>query len=353
MSLSGVLSQRKESILRSILDEYIVSAVPVASEAVTRRPGMGVSPATVRHEMAALEEEGYITRSHASSGGAPTAKGYRYYVESLWGEREVPIGRKQAIRRRFRRAGPDVDTWTRLAARMLADMTHNMAVATFPRSLSSRVRQVQLVYLHDLLVMLVLVLEEARLYKELVPLEEPVDRDELVRVGNRVNAHVSGLSRQDILDSAAGGSPLEQQVLAEVLRVLQDGERAAAADYLTEGLRHLLAQPEFAASARALEIVDALESQRLVQAILEENPAAGEVRVLIGEENRLDALKPLGVVLAQYGVPGGMTGLVGILGPMRMEYGGTVAGVQWLSAMLSELVAGVQAPPATPWLERP
>ncbi len=348
MPLSGVISNRQELILRHILEEYIVSAVPVGSEALTRRPGLGVSSATVRHEMATLEDEGYITRPHSSSGGAPTARGYRYYVESLWGVRELPANRRLAMRRRLHDSEPDVDSWTRVAARMLSDLTQNMALATFPRSISSRVRQVQLVQLHEFLVMLVLVLHEARLYKELVPLEEPVDAEGLGEVVNRLNSQISGLSRQEILSKVPEGSPFERQVLGEVLRVLEEGERAAAADYLTEGLRHLLAQPEFVGSERTVEIVEALESQRLVQAILEENPQEGEVRVLIGEESRHDALKPLGVVLGQYGVPGSITGIVGIVGPMRMEYGGTVAGVQCLSDLLSELVAGVQAPPSDP-----
>ena len=345
MPLGDALPKRRESVLRNILEDYIAHAVPVASEAITRRSGLDVSPATVRNEMAALEEDGFITRPYSSAGGTPTSRGYRYYVESMWGGREISRRRKVALRQRLQQAEPDVEAWTRITAQMLSEMSHNMALATFPRSLQSRVRNIQLIYLHDLLVMLVLVLQEARLYKELMPLEEPADQAELTQVAAKLSNELAGLSRPEIEGRGAEGSPLEQQVLGGVLRVLQEGERTATADYFTQGLRHLLAQPEFARSEQGVQIVEALEDRRLVQAMLQENPDAGEIRVLIGEENQETALKPLGVVLAQYGVPGSATGIVGIIGPMRMEYGGTVAGVGYVSTMLSELLRTVGTEP--------
>ena len=332
------LSARQETILKIILSQYVGTAAPVPSDVVTRHSGLDVSPATVRHEMAVLEEEGYINRPHHSAGGVPTDRGYRYYVEALAGTPELPGGVKRNLRAQFAGAGRDVDAWARLSARLLAQLANNMALVSMPRTVQTRVRNLQLVYLDELLVMQVLVLQEARLRKELVPLSEPVSEEQLTSLANRLNSRVRGLSYGEVRGWDIADSALEREVLDTTLRILEEEDGAAFADYIVEGLRQLIEQPEFNGGSQVRGLIDALESRRLAQAVLTERPGVGEMRIVIGGENREDALKPMSLVITRYGVEGQMFGTVSIVGPMRMHYERTIAGVHYVSSLMSGML---------------
>ena len=332
------LSTRQETILRIILSQYVGTAAPVPSDVVTRDSGLDVSPATVRHEMAVLEEEGYISRPHHSAGGVPTDRGYRYYVEALTGTPELPGVVKRSLRTQLAEAGRDVDVWARLSARLLAQLANNMALVSMPRTVQTRIRNLQLIYLDELLVMQVLVLQEARLRKELVPLTEPVSEEELTALANRLNHRVRGLSYSDVRGREIADTALERDVLDTTLRILEEEDSTAFADYIVEGLRHLVEQPEFSGASQVRDLIDALESRRLAQAVLTERPGVGEMRIVIGEENREDALKPMSLVITRYGVEGQVFGTVSIVGPMRMHYERTIAGVHYVSSLMSGML---------------
>ena len=339
------LSTRQETILKIILSQYVGTAAPVPSEVVTRHSGLDVSPATVRHEMAALEEEGYISRPHHSAGGVPTDRGYRYYVEALTGTPELPQAVKRSLRQQIAAAGRDVDVWARLSARLLAQLAGNLALVSMPRTVQTRIRNLQLVYLDELLVLQVLVLQEARLRKELVPLTEPVSEESLGTVANKLNSRVRGLSYNEVRGRDIAGSPLERDVLDTTLRILEEEDDAAFTDYIIEGLRHLVEQPEFNGAPQVRGLIDVLESRQLAQAVLTERPGVGEIRVVIGEENREDALKPMSLVITRYGVEGQVLGTVSIVGPMRMHYELTIAGVHYVSSLMSGMLEEVGIAP--------
>jgi heat-inducible transcriptional repressor len=346
MTTKPQLSPRQQTILKTILDGYIATAVPVPSEVVTHRHGLGVSAATVRHEMAALEEEGYISRPHLSAGGVPTDKAYRYYVEALATTHELPLETKRSMQREFTSVGRDVDEWTKLSARMLAEVASNMALVSMPRTIRTRIRNLQLVYLDEHLVMQVVVLQEARLRKELVPLAEPVSEEDINHVAGKLNNHVKGLSYQEVLDRSIETTPLEKDVLDVALRILQEEDQASFADYIIEGLRHLVDQPEFKGSSQVHDLIEILESRRLAQAILTESPGVGGIRVVIGSENHEDALKPMSLVIAQYGVRNQVFGTISIVGPMRMHYERTIAGVNYFSSLMSQMLEEVGLGPS-------
>jgi heat-inducible transcriptional repressor len=340
------LSPRRVAVLKVITDEHIVTALPVGSGAVSQSLGVKTSPATVRYEMAALEEEGFITRPHLSAGGIPADKGYRLYVEELTEPVELPPWEQQAMRRRFEWAERDVEAWTRLAAQMLSELVRNLAVVTFPRATEPRIRRLELVYLHELLVLLILVFEEARVIKGLLPLKEPMAPAALTQVANRLSDQFGGLSQREIMGKQVQTTPLEEQVLESTVNMMRQEKQAAGDDYLAEGLRHLLAQPEFGTSPRAQEVVGVLEEGRLGVALRLGRPEQGDLRITIGEENQDGTLKPLSMVVAPYGVAGGMEGMLGIVGPTRMAYTRTIAGVRYLSTLMSELVEGLYGGPS-------
>lgn len=339
------LSPRKAAILNFVIGEYITSATPLASEAVASGLRMRASPATVRHEMAALEEAGYLFRPHVSSGAVPADKGYRFYVQRRLKGSSLSRREEAALRDRFQWVEQDMDAWARLTTLMLSELVRNLAIVTVPRSPQSRLRHIEVVYLQELLIMLVLVFQGARLRKSLVALQEPVLPVELEGMGAKLNAHYTGLSQREKHARRDELTPLEEQIMGRALEVMEEEERSVSDEYLAQGLRHLLAQPEFLGNPRASEVVEALEERRLVQALVLGAPQVGDVRVIIGDENEDAVLKPLSIVVGQYGVAGGMSGIVGIVGPTRMAYDRTVAGVQYLLSLMSERVEEVQGQP--------
>jgi heat-inducible transcriptional repressor len=336
-----MLTQRKQALLKTLVWEYIGSASPVASETIARKHSLGVSSATIRNDMAALEEEGYITRPHASAGAVPLDKGYRSYVETLSEVEELPRDFQYTIRYQFYNVERDIDGWTSLAATVLAQLVNNVAVVTYPRWPQSRVVRVDLVYVQEFLAFLILVLQEAKLQKKILPLREPLTPDELQGVANKLSGSLGGLSRNEILSSSLDLSPFESHVTELIGDIMWREDQALYNDHYVEGLRHLLSQPEFSAGGKASEIVEVLEDEELPRAVLAEAPAGGNLKVVIGGENRVTSLHPFSMVVCRYGIPGGSLGSISAIGPTRMEYARTIAGVRFVSSLMTELIAQV------------
>jgi heat-inducible transcriptional repressor len=336
-----MLSQRKAELLKTLIGEYIVSASPVASEAVARKRSLGLSPATIRNEMADLEEEGYISRPYTSAGAVPSDKGYRFYVETLTNVTELPQEFQYTIRYQFTRAERDIEGWTRLAAMVLAQLVSNAALVTYPKWPETRLLRVDLVYVQESLALLILVLQETKLRKQLLPLGESLDGEGLQMTANRLSDSLGGLSRQEILAKRQELSAFDRQITDAVTELMEHEDQALYVDHYVEGLRHLLNQPEFAAGEKAREIVEVLEDKELPRAVLAEAPEWGHMKVVIGGENRATFLRPFSVVVCQYGLPGGGLGSISAIGPTRMEYSRTMAGVQFISSLMTELVSQV------------
>ena len=336
-----MLKPRTGTILNALVDEYIRGATPVASEDIARRTQLKVSPATIRNEMAELEEEGYIRRPHVSAGGIPADKGYRFYVESLLEPVDLPPALQNEIRSQFGRAQRDLEVWIQLAATVLSKLVDNMAIVSFPRATSSRLKYIQLVYLQDFLAMLILVFQEARLTQQLLPLDELTSQDELTKVVNKLNETVAGLTCSEIKARPMELTPLEGLVMDSAVSVMGEVDNEAMLDHYVDGLRLLLSQPEFQQTRRAQQIVEVLEERVLLKSILSEAPGHGGIGVFIGEENQEEALRPFSLVVTQYGIPEQASGAIGVIGPTRMEYNNVMSGMKFVSSFMSELVMQV------------
>ena len=175
----AILSARKNSVLNSIVDDYIRMAVPIASETIVREHDIGVSSATIRNDVAELEHEGYITRPHSSAGSVPLDKGYRFYVEtvSTHDYYETHDTVRSSIRDQLNRVETDVDVWTSVAAAVLSGLVDNMAIVTFPKAQESKVRHIHLAPLQDLVLMLIVVFEQAGFRRQLIRTTEPLDSE--------------------------------------------------------------------------------------------------------------------------------------------------------------------------------
>ena len=340
-----MITARQENILKLIVGDYTRTAMPVSSDSIARTHGLGVSPATIRNEVAALEDAGYLNRPHPSAGSVPLDKAYRLYVESLVALEmgRIPSGVRLEARRRLSEVERDVDEWANVAAVILAHLVGNMAIATFPKARESRVRHLELVYLQDFLAMLIIVLEQATLRRQLIRLVVPVVTTDLEMSTNKVRSELLGLTRRQIESKSMTLNPLEAAVVEAALLILEVEDRADYRDHYVDGLRNLLSQPEFSKNETVRPLVEGMEDGTLVQAVLEETPNESVVRVKIGHENRGDMLWPLSVVVARYGIPHEAVGAVGAVGPTRMEYPKTIASVQFMSTLMGELMESVKS----------
>ena len=339
-----MLSERKEHILRIIVGEYISLASPVGSEAIARRCGLGLSAATIRNEMARLEEDGYIIRPHISGGGIPSDRGYRYYVESMVQE-EVPLEEQRMLSHLFHQVERELAEWNRLAAALLARMVHNVAIVTSPKAAASRIKHLELVALQESLALLILLLQQAKLRQQLIAFDEVISQGELGAISRKLNALFQGLTRSQVLARSVELSPVAEQVKNAVVQIMAGEDERRYEEPYIEGLRHILTQPEFAHAQNMLCLMEVLESKDIVRGLLPEMLVEGGVRVIIGAENREDAMKECSMVVTQYGVPGEVNGVLGVIGPRRMPYGRAISSVRYMGSLMSDLVAELYTGP--------
>lgn len=339
-----MLTTRQASILELVIREYVDTAVPVASKTLRQRYGLSVSPATIRNEFAELEEQGYLQQPHTSAGRVPTEKGYRYFVETLMREEELPWQAQQTIRHQFHQIESGSESWVQLASAVLARAVQNAAVVTAPRSEACRLKHIELVSLHENTALLVLVLDQARLKQQLLTLKEARSQEELSAVAGRLNELYAGLTQSELDAQAIALPPVEQQALDAVREIMRTVDEGDFEDAHLEGVRLVLSQPEFASSERALALLELLDAHTLTRAIPFRALAGPGVTVMIGAENpRLaqagDAMRECSVVIGSYGAPGTATGALAVVGPMRMHYSRTISTVRYLAAVMSELLA--------------
>jgi heat-inducible transcriptional repressor len=324
----------------------VSTAVPVGSETVVRKYGLPISAATVRSEMARLEEEGYVTHPHTSAGRIPSDKGYRFYVESLMEEEELPWNAKQAIQARLygmarmmTGRAELVQEQARLAAAVLAESVRNAAVATAPRSPRCRLQHLELVELPAPRVLLVVVFSGAYVRQRVLSLDERPDQDELASTAGRLSECYSGLTGEEVGASKAAASTLEERITEAVADLMAEEDQALYDQAYLDGLRNVLSQPEFAQTDAVIDLLCVLEEGNFTKVLPLEGLSGEGVTVVIGEENREDVMRRCSVVLTRYGVPGAAIGALAVLGPTRMAYSRIIPTVRYLSSLMGELIA--------------
>jgi heat-inducible transcriptional repressor len=335
-----MLTDRRSTLLNLIVEEYVDTALPVGSKYIVSKHDMPVSSATVRLEMARLEDEGYISQPHTSAGRVPSDKGYRYYVESLMAEEAITWEERETIRHQFHQTERAMAQWFQLAAAVLAHSVSNFAVVTSPHSTETRLRHVQLVPLHELSALCVVVLNEARIRQQVLAFRDPVNEDMLTSASNRINHRFSGLTQDELERLPEPASEVESQVSRAVIE-LMDEESLALGEVFRDGVREVLSQPEFSRSDRMLDIIDILEQRTLSSAIPIRQLGEDGISVVIGSENNNESMHDCSVVLARYGNPGGPTGVVAVLGPTRMRYSRTIPTVRYLATLLGDMMSQI------------
>jgi heat-inducible transcriptional repressor len=331
------VGDRRKDLLRIVVQEYVDTAQPVASQSIADKYNLGVSPATIRNDMAALEREGLLTHPHTSAGRVPTDAGYRYFVRHLVPNMELPSSERRMIQHQFHQSR-EIDQWLRLSTAVLSQASHGAALATTPRAVHSRIKHLELIGIRDAVVLLVLVLEEGAVKQQIVSLDGPVTQDELSQTSNELNEHFAGFDVTRIATRMELLSPLAQDVAVLLVDMMKRLDGAVGERIYRDGLAQILEAPEFAEGENVRRVVKVMEQRSVLEEILSELVEIDDVQVLIAGEGRFVDLQDISLVLTQYGIENQVTGIIGVVGPLRMPYGRTIGAVRYVAALMSDLM---------------
>ncbi|MCL2542947.1 MAG: heat-inducible transcriptional repressor HrcA [Nocardioidaceae bacterium] len=335
--------ERRLAVLRAIVEDYVATEEPVGSKSLVERHGLNVSPATIRNDMAALEEEGYLHQPHTSAGRVPTDKGYRMFVDRLSTVKPMSAPEKRAISA-FLDGAVDLDDVVNRSVRLLAQLTHQVAVVQYPTLSSSTVRHVELVALDTDRLLVVLILSTGRVEQRLVELGGPLGEDALAQLRSRINLAATG---ERIADAVTGLSGLVGDdvppdtatagVVATLVEAMSDhrsDERVAVGG--TANLARF--GDSFDTSVRPL--LEALEEHVVLLTLLGDATTDGLVTVRIGAEGPYEQLAATSVVSSGYGpaTPGQSLATLGVVGPTRMDYPGTMSAVRAVARYVSRIL---------------
>lgn len=332
------LTLRQQKILALVVRHYVEMAQPVSSKVVAEQSGLGVSPATVRNEMAQLEELGYLTHPHTSAGRVPTEQGYRYFVQQLMGRVQLPLSERRTISHQFHQVRPDLEQWMRLAAAILARAGRGASLVAAPKSPASRFKHLELISLRETHVLLVLVLLGGIVRQQVLVLSQPADQAWLSTAANRLNEALKGRMAQEICGLLPGLSGFEGQVASLVAAAMERYDAHEMGQVYHAGVEEVLTQPEFSDLEGVRRVLQILEGQTILSQILDEVRQAGGVQVFIGGEGRWEELSEVSLVLSRYGDAEAAAGVLGLVGPMRMPYARAISAVQYVSGLLSDLL---------------
>lgn len=337
-----MLDERKMRILQAVTDDYIVTAEPIGSRTVARRHDLGISPATIRNEMADLEELGYLQQPHTSAGRIPSDKGYRYYVDELMEPYPKTEAERELVRREVRARGhaQAMEELIFRAARLLSALSRYTALVAAPRLGAAEVHHLQLLPLDPRRILLVLVLRPGFVVNRMVSVGRLVAPGELQNLSEYLSRRLRGMTvsglgatlfselREDIAD------PVLAEAAIELLEQALNGEHSESA-YL-DGITNILHQPEFRDVEKARELLGFLDDREQVAEMLAEYGKTSGIRVTIGSEHPRAEMRACSVVTATYSIGSTVVGTLGVLGPTRMEYARAVALVEMVAESLSD-----------------
>jgi len=327
--------------LALIVREYVRRSEPVSSKYLAENE-LNVSSATIRNEMAVLEELGFITSPHTSAGRVPTEAGYRYFVKRLLKEVELSETERRSITEQFQASTSDVQAWMRLAVATLARTARSAALVTTPQSTRrSQFKHVELIATQGRMALMVLVLYGGTVRQHMLTLAEAVPQEMLSATAARLNALCDTLDSDQIrLKGRTLDTPLEREVIDLIAESLAEADRNQYNVAYQEGLREVL--PDLSDGEAAQQALHLLEGSSLLGAIFSEADLHHDgVRVVIGGEGRWAEVRRLSLVLARYGVDEQAIGLIGVIGPTRMRYGRAIASVRFVAGLMSDMLLNV------------
>lgn len=335
------LTARQQEVLRIVTEEYIAHVQPVGSRKIARDWNLGVSPATIRNDLAHLERQGLLTKHHVSSGRLPTLRGYRLYVARLMRDQHLSPARQEQIQTRFDELMQEPRYWLQNATQLLSSASHSLALATELQYMTHRFKHVQLIAVHERQILVVLVTEEGRVHQQMLEVQKPMAQTDLSSISQELNDALAGLDETAMRDRLPNLSVRAKEFGDNIQRMMPVSYRDVRLPGLIhQGLGRILEAPEFAESNRIRRVIEIFDSRPKLDEMLLYTQRPGDVQVFIAGDGREEwaDLVDVSMVLSRYGIPDRATGIVGVVGPVRMAYGYNMSMVRFIATLMSAFV---------------
>ena len=342
------LTERKKKVLRSVVDLYIRTAEPVGSKAITELPDMKYSSATIRNEMADLTEMGYLEQPHTSAGRIPSAAGYRLYVDELMLDYRLSMDETHSINMAIEEKMQRVDKLVEKVAKLVSQATDLPAISVAARSGGATVKRFELILAGQGSIIAVVMLTSDEVVNKLIKLPVNVDESDLKVLSAVLNATMTGLNADEftpellerVMMSAGAGASLVPVILEFAVDTLN---KQSSTNMAVAGQMRLLGQPEYRNIDKAQRVITSLDEESLsnLPAIMQNSNGT---RVLVGPENVAQELKDTSVVMTKFDIGDGMQGMIGVVGPTRMDYAKVTARLSYFAESLSKLFAKPEHP---------
>ena len=337
------LDERKYLILQAIIDDYILTAMPVGSRTVSRKAGVGYSPATIRNEMSDLEELGYLAQPHTSAGRVPSNKAYRLYVDHLMKTVKLTSDEREWMHDHLLSKSRQVEGVIRSAARVLSDATKYTSVIVAPRLGTMRIRHVQLVPVAEKTALMIIVTNAGIVKDAVIRVPEGLDADDLYTISRMLTQRLADQPLEGVRQAFSEmlrNAQQNRRLLGEALQVIEKRleEGGDASDVFVDGSTNLLEYPEYSDVNKARSFLSVLESKDTLRKILGRDGSM-EVSIRIGPENQVPELNDCSIVTATYRVGDHSTGTLGIIGPTRMNYNRVISVLDFMGRALSDVLS--------------
>ncbi len=342
------LSERRKKILSIVVEEYIETAEPVGSKTVLQRGCLSCSSATVRNDLAALEQEGYLEQPHTSAGRIPTAKGYRFYVNELMKEQKLTAEETEQINATLSSKIEELDKLMSDVGNLASELTHYPALAVTSGT-PATIKRFDLIYIDQNTFIIVLLLSNNAVKNKLIHLPFSFEEDMIRRLSAVFNASFTGIKDDEITTnlivsterSVGDVMGLTSVIAGFAIDVLSSTK---VSEGVISGSENLLKLPEFQDPTKAHKLMSYLSTSADFNNLPNLSPS-GDVKVLIGPENVAEELKDSSVILASYDAGDNMKGIIGVVGPTRMDYSNVAAKLSYIAEGLSQLLGGSSRPP--------
>ena len=337
------LNERSQNILEAIVEDYISSAEPIGSRAITRRHDFNLSPATVRNVMADLEEMGFLCSPHTSAGRIPTTQGFQYYIDSLLQIRDLSKEEKSRLRNSYRFSGMKLEDIMQEVGRVMSGLSQYTGLVMAPKFSSTVFRQIEFVRLSQGRLLVIYVSESGLVQNKIIEADKSLDDRQLEQISNYLNKELNGLSIQEVRKKLSA-ELTEERVLFDRLRKQALSLSCAALQDEVEnqiyvsGASLMLEQPEFSSPQQMKRLIQTLESKKMLIDLLDRSQDAQGVQIFIGNESACVDLEGYSLITSNFSNQKGAIGTLGVIGPVRMDYSQVIPIVDFTAQLVSRVL---------------
>ena len=337
------LNERSQNILEAIVEDYIVSAEPIGSRAITRRHSFNLSPATVRNVMSDLEEMGFLCSPHTSAGRIPTEKGFHYYIDSLLQVRDLSKAEESKLRKNYRFKSMKMEDIMQEVGRVMSGLSNYTGLVMAPKFASTVFRQIEFLRLSQGRLLVIYVSESGLVQNKVIKADPSLQQRDLEQISNYLNRELNGMSIQAVREKIARELKTERarydQLQKRALRISSAALQDESEDLLfVSGTSLMLEQPEFSTPEQMKRIIQTLESKKILVDLLDRSQDAQGVQIFIGSQNQNSEIHGCSLITSKFSNQKGAVGTLGVIGPVRMDYSQVIPIVDFTAQLVSRIL---------------